>query len=357
MLFSAFLASAQNNLRVVRGYIYDESGQPVKDVTISTSSGETFRYDEAGFFEVRVPSIRKTLSFSSPSYITIVKEIDGSVLSVVMVYDREAEEKARKEALAKEKAEEEARIKAEEERKAAEEAARREAEEKAEAEERARIQAEEAARKEEEAKARAEEWARIKAEKERLAAERKQKDAEYSSSFQNKGLSHSVSISYAYELNQGIIIYHYSGQRSYGALHPIEADYTMSYKVNRLFSIGAGVGCLYNAKSITIVGDEFASTYPDSFQEKRLDVPVFATARISFLRTSLRPFVSLTGGWYLLSSTPKGNAGIGCEYRVGKRFSMDVQGQLSMVPWPVFGSGTAQYQMVMAPGISLGVGF
>ena len=273
-----------------------------------------------------------------------------------------AEEKARKEEAARLKAEVEAKAKAERERLAAEEKARKEEEArlKAEAEakvkaERERLAAEERARKEEEARLKAE--ADAKAIAERKAANQAA-DKAYSERFKNQGFEHCVTVSYSYQLSKGDVAFVYSGFRDYGSTHPVELDYTLSYKFNRIVSLGVGVGVLYHLKSLSIVGDDYIAAY-SSFREKQLDVPVFANLKIRMLRSRIRPLISLQAGCYCMSGVFYGDAGLGCEYRVNKRLAMHLIASIRTCPWPKFVEepGFAKYEMSMSPGVKLCVSF
>ncbi|MBQ7517306.1 MAG: hypothetical protein IJU13_02615 [Bacteroidales bacterium] len=284
-----------------------------------------------------------------------------------------AEEKARKEEEARIKAEAEAKAKAERERLAAEEKARKEeearlkaeAEAKAKAEREARLQAEreEKARLAAEEKARKEEEARLKAEADAKAkAERKAAnqaaDKAYSERFKNQGFEHCVTVSYSYQLSKEDVAFVYSGFRDYGSTHPVELDYTLSYKFNRIVSLGVGVGVLYHLKSLSIVGDDYIAAY-SSFREKQLDVPVFANLKIRMLRSRIRPLISLQAGCYCMSGVFYSDAGLGCEYRVNKRLAMHLIASVRTCPWPNFSEemGSAKYKMSMSPCVKLGVSF
>ena len=318
-------------------------------------------------------------------------------------------EKARKEAEAQAKAEQLAREKAEQERLAAIEKARKEAEARAKAEEEARIKAEkerlaaieqarkdslaalEQARKEAEARAKAEEEARIRAEKERLAAIeqarrdslavaerlrkeeaaralaqkkaeakalRQEKDAAYNEKYRNKGVEHSVDVSYSYPLNKCEVYYHYSGRREYGSLHPFELDYTLSYRINRIVSIGAGAGLLFHAKSITIVNDSFSLAYGE-FKERRLDVPVFGSLKLTPARKSVRPVIGGSIGYYVLSRTLLWEGDLGAEFRISRRAAAHLLFTVRSTPYPYFSESevTARYRAAVSPGVKIGFSF
>ena len=403
-LWAAFLLcfSLYAQTRTVKGMVVGENDAPLSGVKVYTTIGEETTTGPDGKFSFSVAFQSRTVFFEFPDYFRVEKEIDGSFLLVRMRIDKdevarkekakkEAEEKARKEAerqekerLAAEQAAVLAAARAEKARLDAEEQARKEEEArlKAEAEakakaERERLAAEEKARKEEEARLKAEAEAKAKAERERLAAEEKARKAEadakakadrkaanqaadkaYDERFKNKGLEHSVDISYAYQLSKGEVAFVYSGYRNYGSTHPVELDYTLSYKFNRIVSVGVGVGVLYHLKSIAITGDDYISAY-SSFKEKQVDVPVFANVKIRMLRSNVRPLISLQGGYYCLSGVLYGEAGLGCEYRVTKGLALQLTASIRTCPWPHFikESGYAKYDMSVSPCIKLGISF
>ena len=300
-------------------------------------------------------------------------------------------EKARKEAEARAKAEEEARIKAEKERLAAIEQARRDSLARVEQARKDSLAALEQARKEAEARAKAEEEARIRAEQERLAAIeqarrdslavverqrkeeaaralaqkkaeakalRQEKDAAYNEKYRNKGIEQSVDVSYAYPINKCEVYYHYSGRREYGSLHPFELDYTLSYRINRIVSIGAGAGLLFHAKSITIVNDSFSQAYSE-FKERRLDVPVFGSLKLTPARKSVRPVIGGSIGYYVLSRTLLWEGDLGAEFRISRRAAAHLLFTVRSTPYPYFSEseGTARYRAAVSPGVKIGFSF
>ena len=265
-----------------------------------------------------------------------------------------AREKAVRDSIRLEERKQKARMEEEKRQKEAAEKARLAAEEKAkkeaEAKEKARLAAEEKAKKEAEAKARAE--------KKRLVVEENsRKDKAYDEQFVNHGLEHSVDISYAYSLSRGYVRYVYSGYRDVGSTHPVEVDYTLSYRFSRLISVGGGVGLLYHLKSVSIQNDDYIPAYK-KFREKQLDVPVFARLKLNFLRTNIRPLVNVQAGCYCLSGVFYGEAGVGVEYRMGKQLALQLSASARTVPWPRFNEQKgASYVMSLAPGVKLGVSF
>ena len=392
-LLVAVAAQAQN-VRLVRGSVVTEAGVPLANAVITAENGEKFHPEKDGSFEIRVSFLCRELTFTAEGYESVTRTIDGMYMLVKMAVDmtaeREAEAQARaeeearlkaeKEAIAKAMAEEEARLKAEKDAKKAAEA-------QAKAEEEARIKAE----KEAEAKAKAEQQAREKAEKERLAAIeqarrdsiarvvqaqkdaeaqalaqkkaeakaiRQEKDAAYNEKYRNKGIEHSVDISYSYPIQKCEVYYHYSGRREYGVLHPFELDYTLSYRINRIVSVGAGAGLLFHAKSITIVNDTFSPVYGD-FKERRLDVPVFGAVKITPLRKGIRPVIGGSAGYYLLSRTLMWEGDLGAEFRISRRAAAHILLSVRSTPYPYFDEyeGFACYQPAISPAVKIGFSF
>ena len=189
-------------------------------------------------------------------------------------------------------------------------------------------------------------------------ADNQSADKAYDERFKNKGFEHNVDISYSYQLSKGDVAFAHSGFRDYGSTHPIEMDYTLSYKFNRLVSVGVGVGVLYHLKSVSITGDNYISTY-SSFREKQIDVPVFANVKIRMLRSNVRPLINMQGGYYCMSGVFYGEAGLGCEYRVTKGLALQLTASVRTCPWPNFSEEMrfAKYVMSISPCIKLGVTF
>lgn len=355
---------AQN--RTVRGFVYDVNNQPLHNVTLTPEGGvESYKVDSNdGSFAISISYNYSKLVASCEGYISAAKYIDGSYLIFVLEVDKEAVERARREKNAEERARKEAEEKARKEAEAKEKAAAAAllAREKAirdsiyleEKKLKARLEEE---KRQKESKERARKEAEEKARKEALAKERRSKDEAYDKLFSNHGLEHTIDVSYAYPVSTGRVIFVYSGMRDYGSTHPVELDYTLSYKFSRIVSLGAGVGVLYHLKSISILNDDYISEY-EHFREKQLDVPVFARLKLNFLRTKVRPMINLQAGYYCLSGVLYGEAGLGVEYRMGKKNALQLSASARTVPWPYFNElEGASYIMSIAPSIKLGFSF
>lgn len=330
MLLPAFCCvSLGQNLRTVKGRVVDINGTPVPGVKVTALDSEgACESDDKGNFALQVPYSCREVNAEKKDYFPAKAEIDGSFLILKLKYDTEGVRRR----------EEAARIVEEAKRKMAAEAEAKAVRDSLAAVERARKEAEALAR-------------------EKKKAEVAELDSKYDERFKNKGLAHSVDVSYMFEaISQHPIIYRYSGEREYGALHLLQLTYTLSWKFNRLVSLGVGAGVLFNSKSITIVNDEFYGAAAD-FKERRVDVPVFLNLRTNFCRTAVRPYISLTGGFYCLSKTLLVEAGLGCEYRFSKAGAVRIQASANMVPWPEWNDETIRYKSLCAPGVKLGFDF
>ncbi len=385
------LTAQAQGVRVVRGSVVNANGLPIKTAVIMTDTKQQFLPNADGTFEIKVPSASRSVTISADGYIPVSRNIDGSYMMVRMEVNMEAIKKAEEEARAQEaqllKEEQERQAALEKARRdsiAAIEQARKDAEAQAKAEEAARIKAEkerqaaiekarkdsiaiiekaikdslataEQARKDAEAQAKAEEAAKVKAAKKEA---RQQKDAAYDERFRNKGLEHSLAVSFAYPLYIDDVFYTYSGRREYRSLHPFELDYTLAYRINRYVSVGAGAGVLFHAKSITIINDSFSSVYGD-FKEKRWDVPVFAAVKVTPCRSRVRPLVGGRVGYYILSKTILWEGSVGADIRMTRRASANISIGARSTPFPIFHEAEekAWYSAAPAPTIKVEFSF
>lgn len=315
VLFCAGLTCFAQSLRTVEGRVVNEKGTPICGAVITVGGfSETVKSDSQGNFSIKVPYGRNYISADYPDHIPAAAEIDGSFILFKLKYDEDIVERR-----------EDARLKAYQD------------------------------------SLKAVATASAAAKKAQKKSEVTAKNDAYNEKFKNKGISHSIDFSYAYEMSQNNnLLYVYSGYRSYGNLHPMLLTYTLSYKFNRVVSLGVGAGVLYNAKSITIVNDNFASPNLNfnNFKEQRLDVPLFLNLKFSFCRTKVRPFMSFAGGYYFLSRVGMGECGAGCEFRFAKHCAFHIQVSAIAVPWPWFQEyGEAIYISTFNPGIKVGFDF
>lgn len=344
---SSLTALAQSG-RFVNGVVFDENDSPMAGVKVVAKGGaEQFVTGSDGQFNMTVSVYTKYLEAYAEGYLTQSAEIDGSYIVFRMKIDKkyaeqkEAAEKAAKEAaIAKAKAEEQARIEAD--KKAAADAVA-----KAKAEEQARV----AAEKEAAAKAKAEEQARIEAEKkaeaERMAAQkaaakakriaqRNEIDKAYNAKYRNRGLVHSFELSYGYQSGKEDVIYKNLGYREYGNFHPIEATYTIGYRFCNWVSLGLGAGVAYNLVNLCTYGDLFDPMYQGADKFTPINIPIFLNTTVYMSRGKCQPMFSVSGGIYAPNLEVLADVGIGCNLRLSKKGNMYFLASIRTTPYGFF---------------------
>ena len=374
------MAVAQSG-RFVNGVVFGENDSPMAGVKVVAKGGaEQVVTGPDGQFKMTVSAYTKYLEAHAEGYLMQSAEIDGSYIIFRMKIDKKyaeqkaAEEKAAAEAAAaKAKAEEEARIaahKAAEAKRIAEEKA---AAAKAKAEEEARIAAEKkaeaerlAAQKAAEAKRIAEEKAaaaKAKAEeKAKKIAKRKEIDKAYNAKYRNKGLVHSIELSYGYQLDAGDVIYKNLGYREYGSFHPIEATYTIGYRFCNWVSLGLGAGVSYNLVNLCTYGDVFDPMYEGADKFTPINIPVFLNSKVYMSRGKCQPMLSVSGGVYAPNLELLADVGVGCNLRLSKRGNMYFLASLRTTPYGSFIEETSTFgiyslNFVWTPSFKIGFTF
>ena len=327
LLFS-LVGIAQNNTRIVKGFVQNADGRPLSGITVKAIDEDASVVSgQNGAFELRVSPYCRYIEASAEGYLPYQIEIDGSMAIFRLKADKKyAQMKAKQEAEAKAKAEAE-RIAAEKEAEAQRIAAEKEAEAqriaaekvaealrieaekariakekeaaaKAKAEEEARIAAEKQAEaeriakeKEAAAKAKAEEEARIaeqkQAEAERIAKEKaeiaavkkEKRDAlriEYAKPI--KGYESFVNISYFMTNNDSYV----------------GVDYIGGYRFNNIFFLGAGVGA---DMRLTTPISQIEMNEALELSHGAFYFPVYAHFRAQLLNRRCAPFLALSAGY------------------------------------------------------------
>ena len=331
-----FVGIAQN-VRVVKGAVFDDKDMPISGVSIkAVGSEETSQTDKNGMFSIQLPTFVKFVGTHAEGYLPAQLEIDGSYLLFKLKVDKkyqdnkakaeaeakqqaEAREKeelkraeaaklaAQKEAAAKAKAEEEAKL-------AAQKEAAAKAAAKAKAEEAARI----AAQKEAAAKAKAEEEARIAAQKEAVAQARAKQEALLAE--QKRIAAEKEAAERAEQMRKAKI--EAEKRRAEFAKHKagfgsildltyisgmdyksqiIGVRYIAGYRFNNFVYFGAGVGVQYDfgaqAERMNMTStDNGLCTYGKSLSPHALAIPIFAHFRANFLNRACSPFFALSVG-------------------------------------------------------------
>lgn len=192
---------------------------------------------------------------------------------------------------------------------------------------------------------------------------KKAADAEYDARFRNRGIENTIEFGYAYQLPMGKmreLRYLYSGYRSMSALHPVFVDYTLSYRFNRIISIGIGAGFIYNLKSIVIENDIIVGT-DEGWKEKRFDIPVYLDIKTRFGRKAVRPLLDIKGGFYPVTKSLFIDGGLGLEVRTSKRTAINLTASVRTTPFFevdfALGSPKTRYAPCLSPSARLGFAF
>ena len=337
LLFS-LVGIAQNNTRVVKGFVQNAEGRPLSGITVkAVDEDASVVSGQNGAFELRVSPYCRYIEASAEGYLPYQIEIDGSMAIFRLKADKKyAQMKAKQEAEAKAKAEAERiaaekeaeaqRIAAEKEAEAQRIAAEKEAAAKAEAErraqEQARIEAEKAriaAEKEAIAKAeaeyRAQEQARIEAEKARIAAEkeaiakaeaerRAQEQARIEAEKAEKVRLAKIEAEkrrklYAEKQSGFASIANLSYMVGMGGINPsIGINYIAGYRINNILYVGGGTGVNINLGAGPSVRGIAWSSYSETniLNPCLVSVPVFVYFRANFLNRRCSPFFALAAG-------------------------------------------------------------
>lgn len=172
------------------------------------------------------------------------------------------------------------------------------------------------------------------------------------------GLAHSFDFSYAYQLYGGQIVYTDSGVRKYSNLHPLQATYSIGWRFNRMFTLMAGAGFLYNLTSLEREGDTVEAGLYGGKTPLRFDVPVFINFRCHFTRAKIRPYISLSGGVYALSLAPLADLGAGVSFHLGGTAALNLALSARNTPWPQYSSAAFHgYPVRIVPAVTAGITF
>lgn len=199
-------------------------------------------------------------------------------------------------------------------------------------------------------------------------ARRQEIDAEYNKKFRNRGLVHSLELSYGYQLSHGDVVYQNLGYREYGSLHPIEIDYTISYRFNNWISLGFGTGVEYTLVNLRRYGDMFSAKYTNLDDYTPLNVPLSIVTKVYLSRGKFQPLLSISGGVWLPDATGLFDLGVGLNCRFSPSGNMYFLISFRTTPYGEFieesaGSrynGTwAAYKtgMVWTPSVKVGLAF
>lgn len=273
-VFVSFVCAAQND-RALNGIVYGENGGPLTGATVyAVGTDLSAKTDTAGRFALAVPHFVEELRAECPGYHALVRRIDDTFMVFKMALDEKYASRAYEYAAI------EAKLAQDKEKRVIEAAK-----------------------------------AKVRAEKN---AEKRKVDSLYNLKYKNIGLVHSVEISYGYQLAHGEVIYKNLGFREYGSLHPVELNYTMSYRFHNFFSLGIGTGLQYQLVNLCRYPDVFDPSYTGYEDFTPVNVPLFLNLKSYLTRGSWQPLVSVSAGVYCPNLEGLADVGIGLNYRLSR---------------------------------------
>lgn len=274
VLLIPLISAAQSN-RVVKGLVYGESGGPIVGATVYAGGADlSVKTDEEGRFTITIPISMAELRAECPGYHALVLRIDGPFMVFKMKIDKDYASRAY----------EYASIEA----KLAQDAEKRRINE-----------------------------AKAQAEAER-SEKRKTLDSLYNQKYKNKGVVHSVEISYGYQLAQGEVVYKNLGFRNYRSLHPVEVNYTIAYRFNHFLSLGIGTGLQYQIVNLCTYQDVFHPSYTQQEKFTPINIPVFLNVKTYLSRGWCQPLLSISGGVYCPNLEGMIDVGFGVNFRMNR---------------------------------------
>lgn len=167
----------------------------------------------------------------------------------------------------------------------------------------------------------------------------------------------SVDLSYAYNFNEGTIVYQNIGEHPYGCLHPAQATVSLGYRFSRLAMLYGGAGFLYNLAPLDMKDTPdratYGSTYPLAW-----DIPAFIGVRLAFCDGSVHPLLMLQGGIYAMSLTPLASLGFGVSVDFNEKMALNIMLEGQNIPWPQYDAASFKgYPFCAAPSIKIGFSF
>ena len=151
------------------------------------------------------------------------------------------------------------------------------------------------------------------------------------SKYKNKGLVHSLELSYGYQLGKGDVVYANYGYREYGSFHPVCLTYACGYKFNNYVSVALGTGLMYNLVNLRLYHGDYFATYNEQ-RFTALNIPLFCNVKTYLTKSKCQPMLSLSGGVFLPYCELLLDAGLGCCFKVGRKSNMYLLATMSTTP-------------------------
>jgi hypothetical protein len=163
------------------------------------------------------------------------------------------------------------------------------------------------------------------------AAVKSDTDKLNASKYKNKGLVHSLELSYGYQFGKGDVVYANYGYREYGSFHPVSLTYACGYRFNNYVSVALGTGLMYNLVNLRLYhGDYFATYNEEGFTA--FNIPLFCNVKTYLTKSKCQPMLSFSGGDFLPHCELLVDAGLGCCFKVGRKGNIYLLTTISTTP-------------------------
>lgn len=151
------------------------------------------------------------------------------------------------------------------------------------------------------------------------AMEKRQREDAYNRQYRNRGLIHSVELSYAHQhASYGYVANYLDGAKEeFDNYDPIALSYICSYRFNRFVQAGLGVGFLIHShwpdKDLVDPGNWWVANF---------DMPIFANIKSTFTKTRFQPMSSFSIGCFPVKKEFLMEIGVGCNFRIDRSKSV-----------------------------------
>ena len=387
-----FAVSAQN-LRVVRGAVFNADGVPLPEAKIVHDGNfQGQKVEQDGTFIIQIPYNMKEVTATCEGYLPMTLEVDGSYMGFRLKVSKKSSSKSKQKAV--EPANTAPAVKAEPQPAAPVQTTpvqttpvqtKPEVKEEVKTEpkrvaqpapvetrpietkpvEAKPVESKPAVKEEPKKTVAAEAKSAVKEEAKPNAA--KAKKAKPASS----GLINSFELSYNMQFASGkSVILKNIGHYQYSSVNPIELNYLIGYQFNNWLALSFGTGVSLDTFNLNKLGFDISKIYSDVENYSTFRIPVFINMKTFFTDDKVQPMASLSVGAmsgsvqnFMQDWNMTAELGVGCNFKLGKsNFYALASGKL--MPMPVFEIETAtsskvkgSYRSANTFGASIKVGF
>lgn len=374
-----FAVSAQN-LRVVRGAVFNADGVPLPEAKIAhegNRQGEKVEQD--GSFLIHIPYNMKEVTAICEGYLPMTLEVDGSYMAFRLKVSRKASSKSKH--TAAEPAKPAPAVKAEPQPAAPVQTTpvqtKPEVKEEVKTEPKrvaqpAPVETRPIETKPVEAKP-VESKPAVKEEPKKTVAAEVKSDVKKVAKPKpaSRGLINSFELSYNMQFASGrSVILKNIGHYQYSSVNPVELNYLIGYQFNNWLALSFGTGVSLDTFNLNNLGYQISNIYSDIENYSTLRIPVFLNMKTFFTEGKVQPMASLSVGAmsgsvqnFMQGWNMTAELGVGCNFKLGKsNFYALASGKL--MPMPVFeiervssSRVKGSYQSANTLGASIKVGF